>query len=254
MSGSVLVETAFGPLACHRDDEFITPTLRHQGRWEPAETAYLSWRLQPGMTFVDVGANVGYFTLLASRRVGTGGRVFAFEPDPDSFALLEQNIARNDCTNVTPFPYALGAHTGWVELHRARRNLGDHRTYPCGEDRPTVRVRQLALDDVAGMPARLDVVKVDVQGSEEAVLRGMERRLRDSPSVVVTVEFWPHALTRFGSDPDALLAYYRSLGFGIEVQYFDRPFPVPLDRDELMAACPVEQETGQATLVLTRPR
>lgn len=240
-------------MLCHRGDRYITPSLLARGTWEPAESAYLAWRLRPGMTFVDAGANIGWFSLLASRAVGDTGRVLAFEPEPSCFRLLEMNLARNGCGNVAAFPLALGERPGWVDLHVDGWNLGDHRTYPSEPGRPTRRVRQIALDELPGLDAPLDVVKIDVQGAEEGVIRGMQRLLAASPAVVVTAEYWPYGLTRYGSEPGPLLDYYRSLGFTIEVHFPDRPFPVPLDRAELERRCPVSDETAQATLVLTRP-
>jgi FkbM family methyltransferase len=251
-AGSVTVQTAFATLACHADDRFITPTLRHQGLWEPAETAYLAWRLQPGMTFVDVGANIGYFTLLASGRVGDHGRVVAFEPDPASFALLRHNVRRNGRANVDALPWAVGARSGRTRLHLSRRNRGDHRIYPSEERRRSLAVPQVALDGLPLLRAPLDVVKVDVQGAEEGVIRGMEGLIAGSPGLVMTVEFWPYGLHRYGSDPGQLLDYYRSVGFALEALYPGEPFPRPLDQGELLEACPAERETAQATLVLTR--
>jgi FkbM family methyltransferase len=248
----VTAETPFGTLACHPNDQFITPHLQRWGVWEPAETAYLRWRLQPGMTFVDVGAHVGYFSVLASTHVGEHGAVIAFEPDPSNFRLLEENLRRNGCRNARALPWAVGDSSGRRLLHRATHNTGDHRTYARGEPRPTVPVRQVALDRVPFVRAPLDVVKIDVQGSEAGVIGGMESLIRASPKMVMLVEFWPPGFTRYGSDADDLLAYYRSLAFAIEVQYPDAPFPRPLDRDELLYRCPTDDDCQSATLVLSR--
>lgn len=121
---AVCATTPFGELLVHPDDEFITPALVGGGLWDPSETAWLSWRLRPGMTFVDVGAHVGYFSVMASRRVGAAGRVLAFEPEPGNFALLEENLRRNGCTNATAHAAAVGARGGTVELHLAAATRG----------------------------------------------------------------------------------------------------------------------------------
>jgi FkbM family methyltransferase len=249
----VTARTRFGTLLCHARDEYITPSLLARGIWEPAETAYLGWRLRPGMRFVDVGAHVGYYTVLAARSVGASGEVIAFEPDPANRALLERNVALNDCANVRVLPWAAGARAGRVILHRARFNTGDHRVYAAGGDREALEVGQVLLDEVPALAGPVDVVKIDVQGAEEGVVRGMEALVARSPGVVVLAEYWPAALERFGSAPGALLGYYRSLGFRLEVQHPGRPFPVPLVDDALAAEAAAGGEDWQVTLVMTRP-
>ena len=96
-------------------------------------------------------------------------------------------------------------------------NTGDNRIFAGEEDWPTTTVRSVALDSLAILRPPLDVVKIDVQGSEEAVVRGMEGLLGGSPRVVLSVEFWPYGMKLFGSDPRNVLGYYRSLGFQVRV-------------------------------------
>ena len=81
-------------------DRVITPSMLAYGTWEPVETSLLLDNLRPGDTVIDVGANVGYYTLLAARKVGPRGKVVAFEPDPESFSFLKRNVKANGFTNV----------------------------------------------------------------------------------------------------------------------------------------------------------
>src|SRR6266436_10400822 len=142
--------------------------------YEP-ELAYLERALSPGNTFVDVGANLGIYTLVASRIVGPSGRVIAFEPSVQSLPLLQKNIMLNSLTNVTAFPVALSEKAGRVRLYHAGscpsgNSLGHHPSFPGGFE----TVLAESLDDVLQrIPAgRVDVIKMDVQGAEELVLRG----------------------------------------------------------------------------------
>ena len=81
-------------------DKVITPTMLVLGNWEPSETSWFLRVVKPGDTFVDVGANAGYYTIIGSRLVGEKGKVYAFEPEPAMFALLEKNVRLNGLTNV----------------------------------------------------------------------------------------------------------------------------------------------------------
>lgn len=249
LSGTIEFETSFGTLYLDQDDPVITAGLVAVGEWEPGETALLGAHLRPGMTVLDIGAHVGYYTVLAGRLVGPRGLVVAFEPSPRNFELLLANVWRNGLTNVVCLPWAASDRSGFASLHLARANTGDHRIYPLDEPRETVPVRAAALDDVATLKPPVDVVKIDVQGAEEAVVRGAERLLAASPDVLATVEFGPRELTAFGSEPRALLAYYRSLGFRLRVQHPERRGIQDLTDDEILGEC---DAGAHVNLVLTR--
>jgi FkbM family methyltransferase len=247
----VVADTGFGPMWVHAGDPYIGTSLRRWGLWEPSETAYMRWRLRAGMTVVDVGAHVGWYSVVARQAVGPSGRVVAVEPDPANVALLRRNVAGDGGAIVEVHACALGATTGTATLHLADENTGDHRVYPTVERRPALTVPQRRLDDLLAPGTVAHLVKMDVQGAEEGVLDGMPRLIARSPALVMLVEYWPHGLTAFGSDPDALLARYRAL-FTVEVLYPEAAFPLPLDVERLRAYCGGDSVTGQVTLVLTR--
>ena len=96
--------------------EFVDRTIFCTGEWEPRETALISELLKPGDTFVDVGANIGYFTLLASRLVGATGKVIGIEANPRTFKLLEANVALNHCANVDLRHVAAGEAPGFATM------------------------------------------------------------------------------------------------------------------------------------------
>jgi len=98
------------------------------GSFEPNEFAFLERVLKPGMVFVDVGANDGYYTLFAARRVGTSGRVVAAEPSSRERAHLQRNLGRNGLDNVTVVPAAIGASSGLADLHLAHGVHAGHNT------------------------------------------------------------------------------------------------------------------------------
>lgn len=249
LAGTVEAETTFARLLLDERDEWITPTLTATSGWEPGQTALLGERLQPGMTVLDGGAHVGYFTCQAARLVGPRGLVLAFEPAPRNFQLLSANVWRNGFTNVVCFPWALGAEPGLAVLRLSATNTGDHRLHGGDAGGPTETVRVAALDEVLAIRPPVDVVKLDVQGSEEAALRGMQRLLAASPGVLVTVELSPADARSAGSDPRALLGWYRSLGFALSLQLPDEKGLLELPDDEILARA---EELEHVNLVLER--
>ena len=254
LSGTVEVETTFARLLLDEADQVVTPALVATSGWEPGETALLGARIKPAMTVLDIGAHVGYFTCLAARLVGPRGLVIALEPNPRNFDLLAANVWRNGFTNVVCFPWAAGPEHGFADLFLSATNGGDHRLYGSDERRDVVRVRVAALDAIEALRPPVDVVKIDVQGAEEGVVRGMRSLLSRSPDVLVTLEFWPAGARQFGSDLKSLLGYYRSLGFEIRVQLPDEKGLLDLTDAEIFAHCAAGDGDGHVNLVLESSR
>jgi FkbM family methyltransferase len=193
------------------------------GSFEPNEFAFLDRVLKPGMTFADVGANDGYYTLFAAQRVGAAGRVLAFEPSSRERANLERNIGRNGLGNVTIVPLALGAACGTAELQLAQSAHSGHNTLGRfandGVKAESVeRVELRTLDTVARELAldRLDVIKIDVEGAEASVIAGAGGVLKAMQPLIV-LEVSDKALRGQGSDAERLIAALRDLGYEIGV-------------------------------------
>lgn len=212
-------------------DDYISPSIR-AGAWEAFETHCLWHLLAEGHVFYDIGANLGWYTAIASRRVGARGRVLAFEPDPENFLLLWRNVAENDLGNVDLFPIAVGDRDGRAMLARAPTNKGDHRVDSLDTDRETVgiTVASLATLIAAGAPPP-GVMKIDTQGSEARILRTLPALVAARPHLVLAVEFWPHGLRAAGSSADDLIAILTSvpLRFLLIDGAAERLVPVELD-------------------------
>ena len=182
------------------------------------DLAFLRAHVRSGMRVVDIGANQGLYTLLFSGLVGEMGQVWAFEPDDVLFAALEQNLAANDATNVRALHRALGAASGTMTLYRSLLNSGDNRLAAAGRDRAHVAV-EVAVEPVENLLAgeRVDFIKMDVQGWEMEVFRGMGQLLDDPRNMGLGIyfEYWPRGLRDAGSDPLAPLEFLAGRGFSI---------------------------------------
>jgi len=200
-------------------DEGVGRVIYRNRRYEPLETAFLKSYLLPGMTVVDVGANLGYYTILASRLVGNSGRIVAIEPDPDNFGLLQQNICGNGLGNVTALRLALGAESGNVTLHRSPANFGDHRVYSSDDNREMLEVELRRLDNVLAEVGvdQVDLLKMDVQGFEAGVIEGMCETLITRKVGSLLMEYWPHGIKRAGGDPTAMMSTLKDAGLNVHI-------------------------------------
>ena len=219
-------------------DPYFTPSLILEGGHEPYETEYFAKLVGPGMTVVDVGAHVGWYTLLAAQRVGASGRVVAFEPDPANYALLVQNVTANGFRNVETVQQAVSDGCRQAAFFLDPKNPGGHRLADWSDGRPSIPVEVTSLDAFFSASLHpIDVVKIDTEGVELSVWRGMQRVLQRSPHLRVMMEFSPEALLRCGASPERLLAECQQSGF---TAYWlngqtQRVLPKPLE--ELLAIC-----------------
>ncbi len=181
--------------------------------YEP-ELAYLEKVLSPGKVFIDVGANFGVYTLVASKLVGTSGRVIAFEPTAQSFAILRQNIALNHFANVRAFQFALAQRRGKAWLYHGWDPVGNSlgKDPLCGNEGEEVQTEALdKLLEEKGID-RVHAIKIDVEGAEELVLRGAIRCLTTNRPIVI-FEFNPGCAARLGLSPCGARDLLESLGY-----------------------------------------
>ena len=182
------------------------------------ELAYLEKVLSPGKVFVDVGANFGVYTLIASKLVGEHGRVFAFEPTAESFQVLQQNLALTHFSNVRAFQVALAQTRGKAWLYHGSDPRGNSlgRDPGCGNKGEEVQTE--ALDNLLEENGidRVDVMKVDAEGAEELVLRGAIGILTKHNPIVI-FEYNPGCAARLGLSPDGARDFLESMGYEFAV-------------------------------------
>lgn len=243
------------PMYVNPDCKVISPILLLKGFWEPQETHWALQNLREGDTFLDVGANIGYYTLIAAHAVGETGRVYAFEPDPVSFEILEHNVRLHELGNVVLEQKAAANEPGSIELFLAADNKGDHRIYQAEESRPSIAIEAVTLDGYfETRDRRVDFAKIDTQGAEVLILQGMAGLIAENEEIRMAVEFWPFGLSGLGSTAEELLTILEShdfLFFDLESGAgTDVATQLPLrTRTELLETHTVENQTFTNLLV-----
>jgi FkbM family methyltransferase len=229
--------------------EYHQRVLLFEAVYEPELTRFLVKILSPGMVLVDVGANLGYYTLLGGRQIGPRGQVHAFEPAPAQFRHLTTNVRMNRLTNVLLNECAVTDRVGETDLFLSRGwNQGTHSLRVTPNSGGSSKVKCTSLDAYvaeAGI-GRIDVIKMDVEGGELLVCRGAGDTLKGIPPPVVTFEACEESARAFGystKDVKALLEGYGYKLFRIEVQ----GAPVPTDR------CSVEEHSNLVGLHARAP-
>lgn len=195
-------------------DAMISARIQQDKHWELYETQLTLQHLQAGDVYVDVGANIGYYSLLAAKKVGSSGKVIAYEPNPKNFALLQANIALNHLPNVQVFPLALYDKDEQGQLYLSADNYGDHRVYAASESRHSHDITLVHGDEhLSTLTSRMDFLKIDTQGAEFFVVNGLhDMIMHNRQHLRMIVEFCPYGIHNSGADGLALLALLDATG------------------------------------------
>lgn len=230
---------------------------------EPLTTKLFKETIRRGDTVLDVGANIGFFSLLAARLVGETGRVYAFEPEPRNFRFLIKNIALNAYGQIVAYNKAVWRRPGHSKLYLSNElDTGAHtlrvrhamRYFDQTSEGQFVEVECVVMDSFLAPPGRIDVIKMDIEGAEAGALEGMVGIIRDNPGLKLFVEFYPDAIREMGDSPEVLirtlLGDYGFSGLVIdELGATTRMYPIN-HIDALLALC--RERAKIVNLLLTR--
>jgi FkbM family methyltransferase len=199
----------------------VSGLVNAEWRWlkgdlkEPGTAAFLQTYFKPGMNVVDVGANVGYFSMMAAARVREQGSVVSFEPTPEVAARLRENIALNNFHWVEAVEAAVTDKSGPVNLYAASGTDSEENSLSAmGETTAVYSVKGVTIDDyfAARPPGRIDLIKIDAEGAEPTVLRGAAGMIRrDYPDLLMEVN--PLLLKAAESSPDEVLDILSGFGY-----------------------------------------
>lgn len=173
--------------------------------------------IRPGMVVLDIGANIGFHTRVFSNLVGAKGKVYAFEPDPENYALLLKNISALKFKNVVAVNKAVSDFNGGVDFYKTPGS-GLHSLYTSDKATRKSRVESVTIDSFFAEAGGADInfVKIDVEGAEPKAIAGMSATLRRSPDINMLVEINPEALGRDGASPESFTGNLGALGFTSE--------------------------------------
>ena len=222
-SHEFVASTMFGSKIAGNTNDIIPQYIYYFGLWEPHLTRWIQRRLAPGDTFIDVGANIGYMSLLASQLVGDSGTVVAIEPSPTIVRALHGNLARNRADNVRVVDVAASDSHGRVKVfHGPHGNIGMTTTvdavaskqgfrFECEVDSAPLSAI-LTADEMQS--ARL--IKIDVEGAEWSVVGGMGEMLSSCRSdLEIMVEVNPEFLAQQEKQPKDILSVFGNAGFHV---------------------------------------
>jgi FkbM family methyltransferase len=202
----------------------IAEFLEVQWSFERTELALVGAYLKPGMNVVDVGANIGLYSIFCAKLAGQTATIWAFEPSSESFARLQRNLALNQGTRVRPIQIALGDKTNTFLTLKSDPGFGDAYRYLATSREGAEKngggiesVEVTTLDAWAGKNglSELDFLKVDVEGGEYGVFRGAKEIIRASPKLAILFESDPGWCERSGCSQQDTFTLLRSIGLGL---------------------------------------
>lgn len=218
-NGRVMVRSSVGYMVCEASDTALLAQLLERGELETGTRLLIQATLRPGMTFVDVGANIGMHTVAAGGALKGEGRIVAFEPFPSTAALLDENIWNNGLSEICEVHVAAIADGQDERSFFLGRTSGHHSLYPLdktavrGGGAREVRVKVDTLDEVLGAETHVDLIKIDAEGAELDVVRGAKGILATNPDIALIVELGSSHLARTGHDLAGWLGEFSALGF-----------------------------------------
>jgi FkbM family methyltransferase len=212
------VETPFGRFLIDPVSQFGNALVSSDG-YEPEMRRTLERFVRPGSVFLDVGANEGFFSVLASRLVGPRGRVIAVEPQERLAPVIQTNLELNDCANVALFSCAISDRQGVAELHLSPdTNTGSTALYQSTRYRlPRVTVPVTTLEDFverSELPA-IDFAKMDIEGFEYEAILGSPRLFESGRIAALALELHPGPIAHRGLDPAAIACCLERCGYSL---------------------------------------
>lgn len=183
----------------------VSAELHSKKIWEPFETCIFIKLITGKKLFVDIGANIGYYTIIASKYMHEDAQVISVEPEKGNLNLLLKNISHNKINNIIPMNVGCGENDSIAILKRSEHNYGDHQLYLVNESdeissNKVVKIRSVdsILEDYQLKP---DLIKIDTQGFEFSILKGMKKTIAFlNVDSVIIMEFWPYGLSQHGTN------------------------------------------------------
>jgi len=201
------------------EKSIVSAGLALNGIWEETETELVKKLIKKNDLVVDIGANIGYFSLIFAKLVGPGGKVFSFEPELENLNLLKKNIEVNGYKNVIIENTAISDSDGKTKLYLSKNDRGHHRISQSEkQNKNAVTVTKITLDQYFEKKTdskKISFIKIDVEGSEIGVLKGMTSILQGNNNLKLLVEYCPNHILDYGAKPEEFVQILKTNGFNI---------------------------------------
>ena len=229
------------------DKNYLEPFSIDQ-LYEPGTTNFLKTILKKGMNVINIGANIGYFTLLAAREVGPDGKVFAFEPFPQTVELLKKNIDSNGYKNVEVISMAVSDRKEKSFLALKSDSGHNFVTSASNKEYDSIEISTITADDYFDENLKIDFLIMDAEGYEPKILDGMKNILENNLTMQILTEYNPHTLQIAKTSGQKFLEKLEEFGFSIQVIDIDGQ-PQNYIKDDILKI----KFPNTATLFLTKP-
>jgi len=186
--------------------------------YEPNQTEIVKKYVHEGDIVIDIGAHVGYYTLLMAQLVGENGKVYSFEPDPVNFQLLKKSVEINGFENVVLIQKAVSNITDKVKLFLGDDDSAINRIYDAklGDAKESIDVESVTIDEYFKENDELvNFIKIDSEGSEVKIINGMKQFLSRNQELVMMTEFFPFLIKKSGDEPNQYLKSLEKSGFSL---------------------------------------
>lgn len=209
-----------------KDDADISKQVKEFGWYkdEKFETQVFESYLKDSMVVLDLGGNIGFYTMLARSMVGPKGRVFAFEPFPNNAALIRASAKENSFDNITVVEAAVSDENGKTMLHLSPDACSEHSLldlnfqYNSNSGQKQIQILTITVDDYLENNAndlKVNFIKMDIEGSESRALSGMKKVLDENKHLAIMSEFWPNGFKEGRKNPRDFLETLHQLNFKI---------------------------------------
>jgi len=204
--------------------------------YEPYITKLMSEYTQSTGDVMDVGANIGYFSILCSKN--TNGKVYSMEPEPTNYRDIVENIRLNASNNILPFNLAAGNLNEKINFYVNNKNSGDHRCSKLDDNLyKVIQVDMKRIDNVLTKEEfdNIRLIKIDVQGYEMKVCEGMAKYLKGSKDLKIISELEPKGMLKVGDEPAQYLQFMQDNGFKISIIDEEKRILIPASIEETIS-------------------
>ncbi|MDP3557859.1 MAG: FkbM family methyltransferase [Bacteroidota bacterium] len=182
--------------------------------------------IQPGNYVLDIGANIGFYAKILSGLVGEKGKVFCFEPDKTNFKYLKKNVGH--LSNVILFNNAVSDKKDVIKIYKSKLLNVDHRTYPVNNYDSVEEINAISIDELIQDKtiAKVDVIKIDIQGYELFAFNGMLNLLQTNTKLKIVAEYWPHGFKRAGTSAIEFFDFFDKLDYQFSILENEKLLPL----------------------------